>query len=122
MVTYRDPYGLQNNTHEHDFNPYSSQQPHDTYEQGGIGPTYDSYENRYTDEAQAFPPQRSPSQRSPGGKEGAVSPDGYTPTGGEKCVCMQCLSTAYEPISLLKGPHAPYETTDTTTKGSYGQR
>lgn len=84
MVAYRDPYDLQNNVHEHNFNPYSSQQPYQTYEQGEIDPTYDNYGSRYTDEPRAPSPQRGPSQRSPGGKEGIVSPDGFTPAGGER--------------------------------------
>lgn len=85
MVAYRDPYDLHNNAREDDFNPYSSQQPHETYEQGGIGPTY-NYGNRYTDEPHVSPPRRGASQRSAGGKEGIVSPDGFTPMGGERCV------------------------------------
>lgn len=123
MVAYRDPYDLQNNVHEHNFNPYSSQQPYQTYEQGEIDPTYDNYGSRYTDEPRAPSPQRGPSQRSPGGKEGIVSPDGFTPAGGERCVPhINNLYRQHMKLDFVEGPRAPYETIDTITKGSYGQR
>ncbi|RDB21499.1 hypothetical protein Hypma_011707 [Hypsizygus marmoreus] len=72
-MAYRDPYAEQpgrlqsqprysESTPEYD--PYSTLQPHQTYDQGGIGPSYDTYGNGYRDEPQYYPPQREQSHRT----------------------------------------------------------
>lgn len=70
-MAYRDPYAeqpgrLQTPLHRSDstpeFNPYSTSQPHQTYDQGGIGPSYDNYGSGYRDEPQydgQYAPPRS---------------------------------------------------------------
>lgn len=83
MAAYRDPY-VQNDTQERrsqEYNPYPSEQPHRTYEQGGIGPLYENYGNRYAD---VYPFQHGISQQTPVDKETEVSPGGLTPAPGGK--------------------------------------
>jgi len=71
MANYQDPYAGQYGRYQHqpqysepvaEFNPYPTQPPHQTYEQGA----YDNnYGEGYRDEpAQNYPPQRQPTQRS----------------------------------------------------------
>ncbi|KAG6874241.1 hypothetical protein C0995_003787 [Termitomyces sp. Mi166 len=64
---YDQPARLQHQPHygepTSDFNPYA---PHQTYDQGGVGPSYDAYATGYSDESQYanyYPPNRSQSQR-----------------------------------------------------------
>lgn len=72
MANYQDPYAGQYGRYQHQpqysepaadsFNPYPTQQPHQTYEQG---PYDNSYGGGYRDEpAQNYPPQRQPTQHS----------------------------------------------------------
>ncbi|KAF5380861.1 hypothetical protein D9615_004047 [Tricholomella constricta] len=75
-MAYRDPYAEQPGRLQHqpiynestpDYNPYSTSVPHQTYDQGGIGPSYDTYGTGYRDEPQydrEYPPERSQSQRT----------------------------------------------------------
>lgn len=81
IMSYRDPYSEQPGrfqSHNHyneampDYNPYSTTQPpHQTYDHGEIGPSYDGYGNAYRDEPQynqEYPPRRGPSQRTFAGR------------------------------------------------------
>ncbi|KAK0210891.1 hypothetical protein DFS33DRAFT_1296162 [Desarmillaria ectypa] len=67
-MAYRDPYAAQYGRYEHDaqytqpdFNPYSHQQPHATYDEGA----YDNYGSGYRDEpTDARGPQRQTTMKS----------------------------------------------------------
>ncbi|KAG5354020.1 hypothetical protein C0989_009716 [Termitomyces sp. Mn162] len=72
-MAFRDPYDQVPARPHHqpsygeptaDFNPYVA---HQTYDQGGIGQSYDAYGTGYNDEseyANYYPPNRSQSQRA----------------------------------------------------------
>jgi len=76
-MAYRDPYTerpVRFQTQPHyesaDYNPYSTTQPHQAYNEGNISPSYDNYGDRYRDEphmTQEYPPRRGPSQRTVAG-------------------------------------------------------
>ncbi|KAF8077847.1 hypothetical protein FPV67DRAFT_1463211 [Lyophyllum atratum] len=75
-MAYRDPYAEQPGRLQDqprysesspDYNPYSTSPPHQTYEQGGVGPSYDAYGSAYRDEPQydrQYPPERSQTMRT----------------------------------------------------------
>ncbi|KAG5647259.1 hypothetical protein DXG03_000794 [Asterophora parasitica] len=74
-MSYRDPYAeppgrlqqQQPRYSEAEYNPYSTSAPHQSYDQGGIAPSYDNYGAGYRDDdyEQRLPPQRAQSQRTP---------------------------------------------------------
>jgi len=75
-MAYRDPYTeqpghLQNepryNESNPEYNPYSTSALHQTYDQGGIGPSYDAYGTGYRDEPhydRQYPAERSQTMRT----------------------------------------------------------
>ncbi|KAG6832325.1 hypothetical protein H0H87_001966 [Tephrocybe sp. NHM501043] len=93
-MAYRDPYEQQPGRSQHqtryseptpDFDPYTSSPPHQTYDQGGIGASYDSYGAGYSDEPHhnvQYPPNRSNSQHRPHEDFGQEAKDRHLETGG----------------------------------------
>ncbi|GLB34851.1 hypothetical protein LshimejAT787_0204160 [Lyophyllum shimeji] len=75
-MSYRDPYSERpGRLHDQprytepsaDYNPYSTSPPRQTYDQGGIGPSYDPYDDAYRDEPpydRQYAPERSRTMRT----------------------------------------------------------